>query len=133
MTAEPAAATRHTCTYPGRADQVRHVRRTIAAHLAGCPAANDAVLVASELASNAILHSRSRCGQFTIRTELHLDHVLIEAEDLGGPWRPRPSGDRPHGLTVVEALTGPEGWGVRTTGDGGRVVWARLDLKAARE
>ena len=133
MTAEPAAATRHTCTYSGRADQVRHVRRAVALHLTGCPAANDAVLIASELASNAILHSRSRCGQFTIRAELHPAHVLIEAEDLGGPWRPRPSGDRPHGLTVVEALTGPEGWGVRTTGDGGRVVWARLDLKAASD
>jgi anti-sigma regulatory factor (Ser/Thr protein kinase) len=133
MTAEPAAATRHTCTYPGRADQVRHVRRAVALHLTGCPAANDAVLIASELASNAILHSRSRCGQFTIRAELHPAHVLIEAEDLGGPWRPRPSGDRPHGLTVVEALTGPEGWGVKTTGNGGRVVWARLDLKATGE
>jgi anti-sigma regulatory factor (Ser/Thr protein kinase) len=133
MTAEPAAATRHTCTYPGRADQVRHVRRAVTAHLTGCPAANDAVLIASELASNAILHSRSRGGQFTIRAELHPDHVLIEAQDLGGPWRPRPSGDRPHGLTVVEALTGPDSWGVKTTGDGGRIVWARLDLKAAGE
>jgi len=59
--------------------------------------------------------------------------ILIEAEDLGRPWRPRPAGDRQHGLTVVEALTGPEGWGVKTTGDGGRVVWARLDLNAAGE
>lgn len=55
MTAEPVSATRHTCTYPGRADQVRHVRRAVAQHLAGCPAADDAVLIASELASNAIL------------------------------------------------------------------------------
>src|SRR5690348_6597082 len=110
MTAAPAAAIRHTCTYTGRADQVRHVRRAVAAHLTGCPAVDDSVLIASELASNAILHSQSRCGQFIIRVELHPDHVLIEAEDLGGPWRSRPSSDRPHGLTVVEALTGPEGW-----------------------
>jgi hypothetical protein len=80
-----------------------------------------------------VIHSRSRCDQFTFRAELHPNHVLIEAEDLGGPWRPRPSGDRPHGLNVVEALTGPEGWGVKTTGDGGRVVWGRLDLKATGE
>ena len=89
MTAEPAAATRYACTYPGRADQVRHVRRAVASHLAGCPAAEDAILIAIELASNAILHSRSRAAQFTIRAELHPDHVLIEAEDLGGPWRPQ--------------------------------------------
>ena len=80
MTAEPVAATRHTATYPGRADQLRHVRRAVASHLTGCAAANDAVLVASELAANAILHSRSRAAHFTIRTELHPDHVRIEAD-----------------------------------------------------
>ena len=128
MTAEPAAATLHTSTYPGRADQVHHVRRAIASHLAGCPAADDAVLIASELAANAILHSRSRTEYFTVRAELHPDHVRIEAEDLGGPWRRRQPGDRPHGLDVVEALTGPDGWGTETTTDGARIVWARLDL-----
>ena len=49
MTAEPAAATRHTATYPGRTDQLHHVRRAIASHLAGCAAVDDAVLIASEL------------------------------------------------------------------------------------
>ena len=101
MTAEPAAATRHTATYPGRADQVRHVRRAVASYLAGCPAAADAVLIASELAANAILHSRSRTGHFTVRAELHPDHVRVEAEDLGGPWRRRQPDGRPHGLDVV--------------------------------
>jgi len=47
MTAEPAAATRHTATYPGRAGQLRHVRSAVASHLTGCAAADDAVLVAS--------------------------------------------------------------------------------------
>jgi hypothetical protein len=28
----------------------------------------------------------------------------------------------------VEAFTGPDGWGVETAVDGGRVVWARLEL-----
>ena len=133
MTAEPAAATRHTATYPGRADQVHHVRRAVARHLAGCPVADDAVLIASELASNAILHSRSRTEHFTVRADLHPDHVRVEAEDLGGPWRRRQPDGRPHGLDVVRALTGPDGWGVETTTDGGRVVWARLDLEAAGE
>ncbi len=133
MTAEPAAATRHTGTYPGRADQVRHVRRAVARHLAGCPIADDAVLIASELAANAILHSRSRTEHFTVRAELHPDHVRVEAEDLGGPLRRRQPDGRPHGLDVVRALTGPDGWGVETTADGGRVLWARLDLEAAGE
>ena len=133
MTAEPAAATRNTATYPGRADQVHHVRRAIASYLAECPAADDAVLIASELASNAILFSRSRTEYFTVRAELHPDHIRIEVEDLGGPWRRRQPDGRPHGLDVVQALTGPDGWGVETTTDGGRVVWARLDLGAAGE
>ena len=99
----------------------------------GCAAAADAVLVASELAANAILHSRSRAGHFTVRTELHPDHVRIEAEDFGGPWRRRQPDGRPHGLDMVEALTGPDGWGTEITTGGGRIVWARLDLDAAGE
>ena len=47
---------------------------------------------------------------------------------LGGPWRRRQPDGRPHGLDVVEALTGPDGWGAETTTGGGRIVWARLDL-----
>ena len=134
MTAESAAATCHTAIYPGRTDQLRHVRRAVASHLAGCAAAADAVLVASELfAANAILHSRSRAGRFTIRTELHPDHVRVEAEDSSGPWRRRQPDGRPHGLDVVEALTGPGGWGSETTTGGSRIVWANLDLAAAGE
>ena len=109
---------------------MHHVRRAVASHLAGCAAADDAVLVASELAANAILHSRSRAGHFTVRTELHPDHVRIEAEDFGGPWRRRQPDGRPHGLDVVEALTGPDGWGTEITTGGGRIVWVRLDLDA---
>jgi serine/threonine-protein kinase RsbW len=128
MRTEPAAATRFTGTYPGRAEQVHHVRRAVAKHLAGCPAADDTVLIASELASNAIIHSASRGEFFTVRAELHPDYVQVEAEDLGGPWhRAQPDG-RPHGLDVVEALTGPDGWGIENTTGGGRIVWARLDL-----
>jgi anti-sigma regulatory factor (Ser/Thr protein kinase) len=133
MTAEPATATRHTAIYPGRTDQLRHVRRTVASHLAGCAAAADAVLIASELAANAILHSRSRAGHFTVRTELHPDHVRIEAEDFGGPWRRRQPDGRPDGLDVIEALTGPGGWGTKTTTNGSRIVWVHLDLAAAGE
>ena len=97
-------------------------------HLAGCPAADDAILIMSELASNAVVHSASQGQFFTIRAERHPDYVWVEAEDLGGPWRCRQRDGRPHGLDVVEALTGPDGWGVEITTGGGRVVWARLDL-----
>jgi hypothetical protein len=45
---------------------------------------------------------------------------------MGGPWRKRRDDDRPHGLDIIEALTGPGGWGTGTVGDGGRIVWAVL-------
>jgi len=123
-----ATATSYTGTFPGRTEELRHVRRHVAGHLADCPAADAAVLAASELAANAVLHSRSRGQQFTIRVQLHPDHLTVECHDAGGPWRPRRrDDDRPHGLAIVEALAGgPDGWGTDVTGDGGRTVWARL-------
>ena len=127
---KPTTATRFTGTYPGRPDQVKEARRAVARYLAWCPALDDAVLIVSELASNAVLHSASRGEFFTVRAELHADYVWVEAEDLGGPWRSRQHDDRPHGLDVVEALTGPDGWGTELTSAGGRVVWARLELAA---
>jgi len=128
MQTDQAVPTTYAGTYQGREDQVRLVRRAMAECLAGCPAADDATLIVSELASNAILHSASRGRFFTIRAELHKDYVRVEVEDLGGPWRGRQHDGRPHGLDVVEALTGPDGWGTETKRTGGRIVWARLDL-----
>ena len=58
-------------TFPGRADQLSQVRREIAGYLAGCPAAADLVLIANELAANAIVHSRSRGEFFTVRCQAH--------------------------------------------------------------
>ncbi len=114
--------------FRGQADQLSLVRHDVARHLAGCPAAADVVLIASELAANSVLHSRSRGGLFTVRVEVHADHALIECEDLGGPWRRRKDDSRPHGLDIVAALAGPGGWGVRTASDGARITWARLAL-----
>jgi anti-sigma regulatory factor (Ser/Thr protein kinase) len=127
-TAPPPAhpATRYQRTFHGRTDQVSQVRREIAAHLAGCPAADALVLITSELAANAVLHSQSRGESFTARCQAHPACVRVEVEDLGGPWRPRPPGDRPHGLDLITALAGPDNWGTETTGTGGRIVWARL-------
>jgi serine/threonine-protein kinase RsbW len=119
-------AARYTGTYPGRPDQVQRACKDVARHLAGHPATDDAVLITSEVASNAVLHSQSKDRFFTVRAELHAGYLWLEVEDLGGPWnlQPREAG-RPHGLDVVEALAGPDNWGV--DGDqAGRVVWCRL-------
>jgi len=130
---EPATDTHATTalgyasTFPGRADHVSQVRREIAAYLAGCPAADDIILIVDrELAANAIIHTRSRGATFIVRCQLSARTARIEVQDLGGPWRPRQPGDRPHGLDIVQALTGADSWGTQTAGTGGRVVWAEL-------
>lgn len=126
------AATGYTGVFRGRADQVQRARRDVARHLAGHPATDDAVLIISELAANAILHSASRGEFFTVRAEIFPGYVWLEVEDLGGPWNLKPrDAARPHGLDVVEAVTGPDNWRV-DGGQAGRVVWCRLDLEAQR-
>jgi hypothetical protein len=92
--------TEYQRTYPGRADQVCHVRRDIAKHLGECPVTDAVMLIASEFAANAVLHSRSRGGHFTIRVQLYGDYVRLECQDAGGAWRGRRhTADRPMGST----------------------------------
>ena len=125
--------TEYQRTYPGRADQVRHVRRDVAKHLGECPVTDDVMLIASEFAANAILHSRSRGGHFTIRVKLHGDYVRLECHDAGGAWRGRRhTADRPHGLDIVDALTGPDRWGTERTPDDTRVVLEELITETGR-
>jgi serine/threonine-protein kinase RsbW len=119
---------RYTRSYPGRPDQVRHVRAFLRDALTAQPRADDAVLVGSELAANACIHSRSGLpgGMFTVQADVSEgDYLHVEVEDQGGPWDLRTCGvRRQHGLGLVQALAGAD-WGVKG-GDGGRVVWARL-------
>ena len=126
-TAAAAGIRRHSGTYPAEPGQVRHARAALAGWLAGWPAADEAILVASEFATNSVLHSASReGGAFTLRAEFGLDGLRIEVSDAGGPWRdgPRDEG-RPHGFDVVTAIAGAGNWGI--DGDArGRIAWARL-------
>ncbi len=71
--------------FPGSPEQVGNVRRAIRFYLGSCPASDDVTLAVSELATNAIVHSRSgRGGTFVVRAELHPAWVWIEVEDAGG-------------------------------------------------
>jgi serine/threonine-protein kinase RsbW len=70
--------------YPGTINQARHVRADLAKIAAECPAADDLILLASELATNAILHSRSGHPDrvFTVRVTLYLgDYAWVEVID----------------------------------------------------
>jgi anti-sigma regulatory factor (Ser/Thr protein kinase) len=84
-------------------------------------------LVASEFATNSVLHSASRHGgAFTLRAEACQGRLRTEVEDVGGPWCGQPRDDgRPHGFDVVAVIVGPGNWGI--DGDArGRVAWATL-------
>ena len=126
-TAAAAGTHRHTGTYPAEPRQVGFARAALAGWLGGCPQADEAILVASEFATNSVLHSASRRGgAFTLRAEVRQDGLRIEVEDAGGPWGDGLRGDwRPHGFDVVTAIAGAGNWGIG--GDvHGRTAWARL-------
>jgi anti-sigma regulatory factor (Ser/Thr protein kinase) len=120
-----AAAVGYTGVFPGRADQIGRVRRAVAHYLADCPVVDAALIVLSELATNAVLHSGSKHDFFTVHAELADGHARLVVEDAGGAWEPPTSAgtDGGRGLQIVAALA--EAWGI--DGDAsGRVVWARL-------
>jgi Histidine kinase-like ATPase domain len=119
---------RHEQKFEARRDQVREARRFLAGILDGFPSAADALLIASELATNCVLHSASSQpgGTFTITAEIREgDHIRIEARDDGGPWHQTHHHDnRPHGLDIIATLATSHG----VSGDplSGWTTWATL-------
>lgn len=129
VTAEPSWLLRYTRSYPGRPDQVRLVRAFLRDVLADWPRTDDAVMVASELAANSVLHSRSGApgGTFSVRAEISgRACTYVSVHDAGGYWDTGSCEVQPeHGLDLVEAVAGPGNWGI--TGDAfGHLVWACL-------
>jgi hypothetical protein len=123
---------KYSRTFSGTPEQVTLARGRVWDYLADCPVADDVALIVTEFASNAVLHSLSRVGTFTVRCELFSTYVWVEVEDEGGEWcRPEPDG-RPHGLDIVTLLVGGDGWGIEPTSEGRRVTWARIALAASQ-
>jgi anti-sigma regulatory factor (Ser/Thr protein kinase) len=100
--------------FGGTAGQVRLVREFVRGQLAGHSARDDAVTVASELASNSIAHSASRAagGRFVVHVAvLRSGNAGVIVTDEGGPLRlPVPGGadadaESGRGLAVVRALS----------------------------
>jgi serine/threonine-protein kinase RsbW len=117
--------------YAGRADQIAEARRFLSAILNGCPAADDAVLCLSELATNATLHSNSGKpgGHFTVRTQIHGDRLRVEVRDEGGPWTlnvRRRDGQHGRGLLIVSQLASD--WGCSGDSETGWTVWFVMDV-----
>jgi serine/threonine-protein kinase RsbW len=116
--------------YPGTADQAKHVRADLARVAGDCPVSDELVLLASELATNAIRHSRSGHpdGTFTVRARLYPGHCTwVEVTDHGGTWAADETDDEQgRGLAIVAAVAGAGNWGI--DGDASsRAAWFRLN------
>ncbi|MGW0444073.1 ATP-binding protein [Streptosporangium sandarakinum] len=119
-------------TFPGSPIAIAEARRFITTLLGSRPGIEDAELIVSELATNAVRHSASGRfgGCFTVAVQADRDRIWLGVLDQGGPRSPHPlppqedeEGGR--GLTLVAAVAAS--WGV--TGDEqGRIVWAALNL-----
>ena len=85
---------------------------------------SDALLVVSELVTNAVIHARSRA---TVTLRAREGALRIEVADFGGgspePRTPAPETAGGRGLLLVAALA--QTWGIDPI-KGGKVVWAEL-------
>jgi serine/threonine-protein kinase RsbW len=108
-------------SFPGCRDQVRYARAFVARFLDGHPAADDVVLLISELAANACAHSDSGRpgGSYTVRIQVREGgRVHAEVEDQGSRWKGSFAEiESPHGLFLVRSLAaqcgtrpGARGW-----------------------
>ncbi|MBF8185563.1 ATP-binding protein [Nonomuraea sp. K274] len=119
--------------FPGERVQLPAVRRLSAALLADCPVRDDAISCVVELASNAILHTRSAGGVFTVGIWSYGTIARVAVKDAGGSGEPVVRAG-PHlaesgrGLAIVAALCARLGV---AGGEGGRVVWADLSCGCA--
>lgn len=115
---------------PGTCDQVRQARLFVRRTLDDCPVAEDAELLVSELATNAIAHTASgRGGKFLVTVYRDRMRVRVEVMDSGSDQapvpRPREDGtETGYGLGLVEAIAAR--WGHRG-GPRKRVVWFELE------
>jgi anti-sigma regulatory factor (Ser/Thr protein kinase) len=107
-------------------DTVASVRHTLEAHLERVsPTCREiALLVASELATNAVRHART---PYDVRVCVG-QCVSIEVTDTGpgtAVLRPAPDGDGGRGLHLVSALA--MAWGVEHR-SGAKTVWAEVPV-----
>jgi anti-sigma regulatory factor (Ser/Thr protein kinase) len=122
------AAVLGSLTIPGRPEHVREARAFVAKALGDLHAGVDnAVLLTSELVTNAVMHSSSRCagGSVTVLIVESDGGVRIEVADEGSDLSaPVVRGDvyasDGHGLFLVQTLA--DQWGY-VRDNGGTTVW----------
>ncbi|MET8145682.1 ATP-binding protein [Sphaerisporangium sp. NPDC005288] len=124
----PAAAVGAELRLVGTPFSVGQARALVAGMLPGFGRLDEVLLVVSELATNAVLHSASGAagGTFTVRVELEAGAVTVAVVDQGPALVParRPDGEGGHGLALVAELA--DAYEMTVT-EHGRTAWCRLD------
>lgn len=121
----------------GRPEHVREARTFAARVLAGLgPVAETAMLLTSELVTNAVRHSRSRSAGGMVSLVVLQDpagvriEVTDDGSDTGAPVvKADAFASDGHGLMLVQTLA--EQWGYLRSGTTATTVWFRLDQPAA--
>jgi KaiC/GvpD/RAD55 family RecA-like ATPase len=119
-------------SFPYELDSVRAARHFVTGTLrpaVGDALVDDAAIIATELAANAVLHAKSA---FTVTVSASASAVRIAVRDEG-PLTPVSGGEpfavrHDHGLGVVARIA--RGWAVERLPDG-KVVWAELGAGGA--
>jgi anti-sigma regulatory factor (Ser/Thr protein kinase) len=115
--------------FDARPDQVRAARQFVLGVIDSWGLRSDvAILVASELAANALSHARSA---FTVALRRDGGAVVVEVRDASPDppaiTRPPPDASDGRGLLIVDRLA--RAWGSRPVPSGGKIVWAELDVR----
>ena len=110
-------------TLPRSSDSVRVARRHVQTHatMLGSQQRDDAVLMVSELVTNALQHG---VGTISLQIDVASDGVRVEVSDEGNVKlapSPTPGAHGGWGLRIVDQLA--DDWGVR---EGSTKVWFRL-------
>jgi CheY-like chemotaxis protein len=118
---------------PRSAESVAAARRFVEARLRAWglqPLLDDALMVVSELVTNAITHADSSCR---IRLSVSATTLRIDVFDGGaGTPEPRPASnaeEHGRGLHMVDAVT--SAWGLEEVPGEGKLVWAELARPAS--
>lgn len=114
-----------TGAFPADADQVACARALVQDRLADHPAREIAVLLANELATNAVRHSRSDFFALVINL-ITTDHVHITVVDEGRAGIPHlhttsADAESGRGMSIVDLLA--TRWGITRRPGVGTAVW----------